>query len=220
MVSLTPWMETMAARSFTGHMLQHVLMISVGAPLVVLARPLATMMPFGSLPSRFRRPVHAVSRAWHRTTAIVAPALFVTTLVATHLTGIYEAALQRRWVHDLEHVAYLLGALALWALMLARGRRRGPDRVVAVFAVIAGMALLGAVLLTADQALIDTYADRQGERGALEDQQIAASIMWVTGMLMTVPLLVVTVWRWAILEQLTAERRESLESSKTPRPPR
>ena len=40
--------------------------------------------------------------------------------------------------------------------------------------------------------------------------------MWVTGMIITVPLLVVTVWRWATLEQVTAERREALERSRRP----
>ena len=105
--------------------------------------------------------------------------------------------------------------------MLAAGTRRGIDRVLAVLAVIAGMAFLGAILISADQPLIDTYAATQGVDDALHDQRIAASIMWVTGMIITVPLFLVTVWRWASLEQATAERREALDgsSSSTPRRP-
>ncbi len=209
--SVSPWMEALADESFTGHMVQHVLMIAVAAPLLVLAHPIETVLPYGSLPLRLRRLSHTVGRTWHRSAAIVAPVLFIGVLVVTHLTDIYDEALHRQWLHDLEHVAYLLAACALWALMLAAGRRRGVDRVAAVFAVIAGMAFLGAILLSADQPLIDTYAARNGAANALDDQRIAASIMWVTGMIITVPLLLVTVWRWASLEQATAERREALE---------
>ena len=48
-----------------------------------------------------------MSRTWRRTAAIVAPVLFIGVLVVTHLTDIYDAALQHQWVHDLEHAGYL-----------------------------------------------------------------------------------------------------------------
>ena len=53
------------------------------------------------------------------------------------------------------------------------------------------MAFLGAILMTADHALIDTYAAQEGAVDALDDQRLAAAIMWVTGMAITVPLLLV-----------------------------
>jgi len=218
--ALTPRMEAVADESFTGHMIQHMVMIALAAPLLVVAHPLQILVPHGSLPVRLRRFTHAMSRSWRRRGAVIAPGLFIGVLVATHLTDIYDAALHHQWVHDVEHAAYLLSACALWALMLSSGRRRALDRVAAVFAVIAGMAFLGVVLLTADQALIDSYADGRTAADALDDQRIAAAIMWVTGMVITVPLLVVTIWRWATLEQATAERREALERLRQrPRPP-
>jgi putative membrane protein len=218
--SLTPRVETIADRSFTGHMIQHMVMVALAAPLLVLAHPLQTLAPHGCLPARVRRFTHTMSRTWRHGAAIFAPALFVGMLVTTHLTGIYDAALHHQWMHDVEHAGYLVSACALWALMLAPGRRQALDRVAAVFAVIAGMAFLGVVLLTADRALIDTYAERWAGPDALVDQRIAAAIMWVTGMVMTVPLLIVTIWRWASLEQATAERREALERLReTPEPP-
>ena len=90
----------------------------------------------------------------------------------------------------------------------------------AVFAVIAGMAFLAAILMTADHALIASYAAREGAADALDDQRTAAAIMWVTGMAITVPLLLLTVWRWATMEQKIAERREALERSTGPTPRR
>ena len=209
--SMSPWMETISGESFTGHMVQHIVMIVIAAPLLVLAHPIDTLLPHGAMPLRVRRTSHAMSRGWHRSVAIVAPVAFVGVLVVTHLTDIYDTALRHQFVHDLEHVAYLLAACALWSLVLGAGRRRGVDRMAAVFAVIAGMAFLGAILMTADHALIGTYVAEEGAADALDDQRVAAAIMWVTGMAITVPLLLITVWRWATLEQTIAERREALE---------
>ncbi len=212
-VSTSPWIETISAESFTGHMLQHIVMIVVAAPLLVMSRPIDTLLPHGAMPLRVRKTSHAMSRTWHRSVAIVAPVAFVGVLVVTHLTDIYDTALRHQFLHDLEHVAYLLAACSLWALVTGAGRRRGVDRMAAVFAVIAGMAFLGAILMTADHALIDSYAAREGPVDALADQRMAAAIMWVTGMAITVPLLLLTVWRWATMEQTIAERREALERS-------
>ena len=220
LASMSSPVETISAESFTGHMVQHIVMIAIAAPLLVLAHPIDTMLPQAAMPLRVRRASHAVSRTWHRTAAIVAPVAFVGVLVVTHLTDIYDNALRHQFVHDLEHVAYLVAAAALWALVLGAGRRRGIDRIASVFAVIAGMAFLAAILMTADHALIASYAERNGPVEALDDQRMAAAIMWVTGMAITLPLLLLTVWRWATLEQTIAERREALERSTGPTPRR
>ena len=55
-----------------------------------------------------------------------------------------------------------------------------------------------------------TYEARLGAADALDDQRSAAAIMWVTGMLTTLPLLVAAVWRWASTEQRVAQRAEAL----------
>ena len=220
LASMSPPMETVSTESFTGHMVQHIVMIVIAAPLLVLSRPIDTLLPHSAMPLRIRRSAHAMGRTWHRTAAIVAPVAFVGSLVVTHLTDIYDTAIRHQFVHDLEHVAYLLAAVALWALVLGAGRRRGIDRMAAVFAVIAGMAFLGAILMTADHALIDSYAASEGAADALDDQRVAAAIMWVTGMAITLPLLLLTVWRWATMEQNIAERREALERAAGPTPRR
>jgi putative membrane protein len=76
--------------------------------------------------------------------------------------------------------------------------------------VIAGSAMLGLVLMAATEPLMPTYIARLGADGALDDQRSAAAIMWVSGMLTTLPLLVAAVWRWASTEQRVAQRAEAL----------
>ncbi len=219
-VSTSPDFERLAHESFTGHMVQHLLMILVAGPLLVLARPVRTLRAGFDRPAHLSPVERKVAATWRRSGPLAAPALFVGVLFVTHLTGIYDAALDSRFVHDLEHVAYLGSAIALWAAVLSAGSAAAPARVAGVFAVIAGSALLGVVLLTASVPLMDTYADQLGADRALDDQRAAASLMWVGGMALSLPLLLTAVWRWASAEQRTAEAAERLTSSAVAAGPR
>lgn len=207
LVASLPFMEQRAEESFTGHMVQHLLVIVLAAPLLVLARPVRT-----ALGARLAAPTRTGRRLaawWHRWAPIVGPLAFVTILFVTHLSVIYDEALHRRWLHELEHVAYLGGAVLTWAAVLGPRRAGAVGRIGAAFGVSAGGALLGMILLTAPTPLVDTYAARLGE-GALDDQRRAAALMWVGGMLATVPLFMLAVWRWASAEHRAVTRAEAL----------
>lgn len=216
-VSTSPTVETWAARSFTGHMGQHLAIIVVAAPLFVLAQPVRTIAPLfigGASPAERR-----LGRTWHRWAALLAPALFLGVLYVTHLTAIYDLALDHRPIHDLEHVAYLAGAVALWAAIRMPGRVHGAARVGAAMAVIGGTALLGVVLLSASEPLVPTYVESLGAGEALDDQRRAASFMWAGGMGLTLPLLLASVWMWASAEERVARRAEAL-ADRPPSPDR
>ena len=212
-VATAPTVEAWSARSFTGHMVQHLVMIVVAAPLLVLSRPVATMAALWS-PRWFHSSAHRRSASWWRRSGpLVAPAAFLATLYITHLTGIYDAALTNQVLHDAEHLAYVATACGLWAVVTASGRVGAPRRVGAVFGVIGGSALLGVILLSATTPLIPTYVAELGTQGALDDQRAAASLMWVGGMAITLPLLIVSVWRWAAAEERVAQRSEAVRDA-------
>ena len=210
-IATSPPIEAIAVERFSGHMIQHLLFIVIAAPLLVLAAPVATVLRAWPHLVRSSRTERRVAGWWHRYAPIVAPVAFVVTLFVTHLTGIYDLALDNRLVHDLEHIAYLGAAVALWAAVRGVGRAAAVTRVGSVFAVIAGTAMLGIVLLTASAPLVPTYAEQLGDAAAVDDQRVAASIMWVSGMAMTVPLLLLAVWRWATTEERIAVAAERLE---------
>jgi putative membrane protein len=207
-VASLPAMEGVAERTFAGHMVQHLIVIILAAPLLVLARPVHTLLLAGWLPTTGwgRR----LGAWWHRAAPLLGPGLFVVVLFTTHLTSIYDDALSNRWLHEAEHAAYLLSACAMWTAVLGVGRVGAVARVGSVFGVIAASAFLGVVLMAATEPLVPTYAARLGVDGAVDDQRAAASIMWVTGMFTTLPLLVAAVWRWASTEQKVAQRAEAL----------
>ena len=206
-----PTIEGVAERSFTGHMAQHLILICVAAPLLVLGRPLVTVERAGLLThSRMIRHGRARLARRARWLTLAGPGGLVLVLVATHFTGLYDAAIRHRVVHDLEHLAYLGAAAAAWTAILSRRRSTAMARLAAVLAVGAGGAFVGMVLLSAKRPLVASYVDRLGPTAALADQHRAAALMWVGGMVATVPLLVAAVWRWASTEQRIAERAERL----------
>ena len=66
------------------------------------------------------------------------------------------------------------------------------------------------ILMAASEPLMPTYEARLGTADALSDQRSAAALMWVAGMLTTLPLLVVAVWRWAAREDRLVRQAEAM----------
>ena len=116
-IALDSPVERLADDLFWAHMLQHVLLMMVAAPLIVLGAP---WMPFWRpLPLRLRRSLaRAVVKgprlAWLRRGAgvVAAPVpawiLFNADLGAWHLPQAYDLTLRNGGVHYAEHVSFLL----------------------------------------------------------------------------------------------------------------
>lgn len=186
-VAVAPPFHQLAERSFTGHMVQHVLLIAVAAPLLVLGRPgtlaLATLAP--ATRRRWRaatRPARQAARldAWG---PWAAGATIVQAVVmwSWHAPRLFEAALGNDALHGVEH-ASLLGSsmLVWWALLRGRRTRRGVAALALFVGAFPGTAL-GAALLLAPHPWFPSYAHGSLDR-ALADQQMAGVVMWsITG---------------------------------------
>lgn len=173
-------LDGVAHDSLTGHMVQHLILWSVAAPLVAAGAPLPTLL--WALPGSLRRPALRAWRAARRSHDRRWPrwafgAIAVQTLVlwGWHAPVLYDAALRDDVVHGLEHVSFTVAAVVfLWAV--AGGRRAGhAGAALAVF--VAGFpgTALGAGMLLAPHAWYAAY----GGTGSLQDQQVAAVVMWV-----------------------------------------
>jgi putative membrane protein len=182
---------------FWVHMTQHVLLLVVAPPLLLLGRPWSTVWRILPLPLR-RAAAHDVLRlaergrirtAWRiassPTTALVA---FVGVLAVWHVPALFDATLSSEGVHALEHVSFLATGLLFWSHLVdsppVRSRLGYPAR--ALYATVATGAswLLAIVIALASQPLYEGYArlaSRPGGISALADQQLAAGIMWVPG---------------------------------------
>jgi putative membrane protein len=190
-VLATPF-EHLAEERLWAHMVQHLALEAVAAPLLVLGNPLS-VLPW-ALPHRWRRTTlpwgrrlsrhHARPASW-AAWALAALALQTVTLWAWHLPTPYQAALRTAWVHGLEHASFLATALVFWWAVIGARRRSlyGPGVLVTFGAALQG-SLLGVLMALASRPWYPVYAEAHGPASGLtplEDQQVAGVIMWGPG---------------------------------------
>lgn len=193
-VALGSGLEDQATRMLSAHMVQHLLLQSVAAPLLVVSAPASTLLavlprtPARRLARGMRRP--AVRRLTHPLPAAVA---FSLTLALVHLPIVYEGALRHPLVHDLEHAALFWSSAWLWATVLRTDplpRAAGVvARVAALLLAMAAMSVVGMVLGTLADVAYPSYAAAIGTGHALADQGRAGALMWIGGTVVGLPLL-------------------------------
>src|SRR5512142_1276544 len=150
-------LDSAADDLFWAHMLQHVLLLTLAPPLILLGKPWPRM--WRALPLRMRTrvgrtlarsPVAAPLRALTR--PLPAWLLFNATIVLWHLPAAYNATLTSGWVHQLEHATFFFTGLLFWARVIDPGPLRPrmvwPARIAyAVGAMVVGWFLAIALVL-------------------------------------------------------------------------
>jgi cytochrome c oxidase assembly factor CtaG len=144
-----------AERSLAGHMMQHVLLVSVAAPLLAAGRPLDLVL-------RRRTP----SWQWLAAAAVVQ----VVALLGWHAPVLFDAAVEHPLLHEVEHATLLLSAFALWDALV---RQRG-GAVVALFVASLPPMAYGVALSLARTPWYGPYP-------SLPSQQLAGVVMWAYG---------------------------------------
>lgn len=189
LVALVSPLDALAGSLFSAHMVQHLLLVMVAAPLLVLGDPMTAML-WGLTPAARRglgswwRRRRALRGAWR---VVSSPGgawvLHVVALWIWHVPSLYDAAVADEAVHVLEHVTFLVTALLFWWVPFrAHGRRIGAATALFyLFGAVLQGTILGALLALARHPL---YAAHFGTTRAwgltrLEDQQLAGLLMWV-----------------------------------------
>jgi putative membrane protein len=188
-IALVSPVDAVGAALFSVHMTQHLLLMMVAAPLIVLGDPVTVTL--WALPIRWRRRVGlwwrhspSLNAAWRvLTLAPIAWTLHVVTLWLWHAPSFYESALRSESLHLVEHATFFLTALLFWWLLFApRGHRLGIGAKVAyLFAATLQGTILGAVITFARHPWYWSYFGTTKAWGLtpLEDQQLAGLIMWI-----------------------------------------
>jgi putative membrane protein len=187
LAAVSPQMHAAADASVAAHMIQHLVLILVAAPLLALGQPVRLAVAI--IPVRVWR---AVARAFRRSPiraghavvlAITACFAHFVVVWAWHSPRFYERALASPTVHALEHLSFVVTAYAFWLAVLGR-RALGPGGAIFVLFVAAGQGtVLGALLTLAETPWYAAHvpAGRAGSLTALEDQQLAGLFMWIGG---------------------------------------
>ena len=196
LVALDTPIETLARQLFWAHMTQHLLLIMVAAPLLVVGAP--WLQIWRGLPLPIRRPLARTAvrhpalagprRAFAWSSAPVgAFVLSTANLWFWHWPAVYDLTLRNHAVHHLEHGLFLGLGILFWAQVIDQypfhARLSQFKRVIFVFGGIIASWALAAVLAFAT-APFYSYAAltwRPGGISALTDQQFGAGVMWVPG---------------------------------------
>jgi len=189
--------DILAGRLFWVHMVQHLLLLIVMAPLLVAGAPLLPL--WLGLPKQLRRPIQACAKLKARRILlrigrwlqqpVVACALLILGTWIWHWPPLYDLALTNDAIHDwCEHTTFLAVSILFWTQVIPshplRPRLGYLGRMGYLGVAIAQNFALAVLLGFALHPLYAPYAHLvQGLGGisALQDQQIGAGIMWTFG---------------------------------------
>jgi putative copper resistance protein D len=218
LIALQSPIERYDTTLFSLHMVQHLLLTMVAAPLLLLAAPVTLLLRAARpetrqhwiLPVLHSRPVRLLAFP------VVAWVVFAVVTWAAHFTPLFDAALENPLIHYAEHALFLGAALLFWwpALGVDPAPWRLPHAARVGYLAL-GMPLntfLALAIFSATAVLYPHYATLQRDWGMppLEDQAWAGGIMWVGGDLVFLVALVAAVWGWMRAEEAEGRRVDAL----------
>lgn len=216
-VALQSSIEVYATTLFTVHMVQHLLLTMVAAPLLALGAPITLMLRVASpalrrrviLPLLHSAPVKAVSFP------VVTWLLFAGVMWASHFSPLFDAALEDQWVHTGEHLLYLVTATLFWWPAVGADptpwRMGYGGRIVYLGLGMPQNTFLALAIYSAPAVLYPHYASLERTWGpsALADQQLAGGVMWVAGDVLFIFPLVLAVAAWLKAEEEKGARLDA-----------
>ena len=214
--------ETLAHTFFWAHMSQHLIVMMLAAPFIVLSCPVAltvlatTGRTRGAIIKGLRSSV-----GLFLVNPVFTWLLFFTVLIGSHITPVME------WVltdHDamsyVERPLYLVAALLFYYPLIGNDmcarRPRPAIRLLSLGLMMIPETALGAVIFLSPVTLYPSYVAATTAVGAdpLVDQQVAGAMMWALAMVIdSIWMMVAAVEWWRSEERQTAimERREREE---------
>ncbi len=182
-VDLYSGIGTEADLRLSVHMVEHMTMWLVVAPMLAAGAPVRLALYALATPGR-RRLGRWLRSRWvaAATGAVGSVSLFSGVLLVAHLPAVYEVALSNDYVHELEHGLFLVTSVLVWAPVLGvdplphRPTARG--QLACMVACMVPMAMVAAWLSIAPSPVYGHYLSTLGP-AALHDQRVAAMIMWL-----------------------------------------
>jgi putative copper resistance protein D len=189
---------------FWDHMIQHLLLIMIAPPLLVVGEPVTLLLHAS------RNPLHTWAKRVIRsrvvsflTWPVVGLTLYVVTIVATHLTRLAHETLVNDTLHNAEHVLYLVVGYLFFLPLIGREPIRWrvsyPIRVL-IFALAMPVDTFTGLILGYQGASFAASVAGQRPPGApspVEDVHWAGAAMWIAGDAIMFGFMIFVVWQWS-----------------------
>ena len=186
---------------FSAHMIQHLLMTLIVAPLWLLG------LPSWGLQRVLRAPA-ALGTGRFLTNPLVAFAIYNLVFIGWHFPRLYNWALLDHSVHIVQHIMFLGASVLMWWPVVSPvpelERLQTPVRMLYLFAIGIPMSVVSAIITLAERAMYPWYeaAPRVfSSLSAVDDQQLGGLIMWVPGMIVFWIAITIIFFRWSNREQ-------------------
>lgn len=184
-------------RLFAAHMVQHILLMLVMPPLLIMGLPPALVGK--ALESRW---VYRLGRLL--THPAVAFAAYNVVLIGWHVPAMYDAALADHGVHIVQHLTFMAAAVMMWWPVVdpvpeLRRIPTGPLLMMYIFAFWIPSGILAAFITMSDTVIYPFYTDAPRVLEVLtplQDQRLGGVIMWVPGMAIFLIAVSVIFFRW------------------------
>ena len=161
-------LATMDHHSLTAHMAQHLLLMTVAAPLMLLGAP-AVARPHGSSLQVVRITTHPLL-GWLAATAAV---------IGWHVPALFELGMHSQRWHEFEQASFLAAGLLFWLPVVQSwpSLARWPQWSVPLYLFLATLPCdaLSAFLTVCNRVVYPHYRSAS----ALGDQECAGVLMWV-----------------------------------------
>ncbi len=202
---------------FSVHMVQHLLMAMIAAPLLALGAPI-TLLLRASSPAMRRRLILPVLHSLPMRVIsfpVVTWLIFAAVMWVTHFSPLYDAALESEAAHVLEHGLYIAAAMLFWWPVVGADpspwRLPHPARLGYLFLGMPQSSFLGLAIFSAPQVLYPHYQSLERSWGpsALADQQLAGGIMWAGGDLVFLVAMILALWVWLRAEEAEGRRADA-----------
>ncbi|MGH3246007.1 MAG: cytochrome c oxidase assembly protein, partial [Trebonia sp.] len=152
----------------------------------------------------------------------VAGFLFACDLLATHFTKWYNLSLENQYIHDLEHLSYIVFGFLLWEVVIGvdpiRDRATPPQRILLVFLLMPVMAIISVVFILANHPLYPYYAELPspwgGSARVVADQGLAGAFMWIPSAAATLAAVLYVAVAWFREDEARQRRLEAIEDAR------
>lgn len=199
-------LEALDDKLLTIHMVQHLLLLIIAPPLLLLGAPQIPLIR-GIPPKLAKQTISVIAKSHscrrffrfvtHPVSAFI---LFSVAMLGWHLPGPFECALRSNYLHALEHGCFLAAGMIFWYPVLhpwPAVEEWTPWAFVPYLLIAdAENSLLAAFMVFSGRVIYPSYADVARINGipAVTDQIVAGAIMWLPGsMPFLIPAIVIVI---------------------------